>query len=43
MAKMAADPTTQRWWALCKPMQQPLANREPDEWWAVMEEIFHQD
>lgn len=43
MAKMAADPTTQRWWALCKPMQQPLANRDQDEWWAVMEEIFHQD
>lgn len=43
MAKMAADPTTQKWWALCKPCQQPLNNRAPDEWWADMEEVFHQD
>ena len=43
MAKMAADPTTQRWWAFCKPCQKPLANRAPDEWWASMEEVFHAD
>jgi len=43
MAKMAADPTTQRWWAACKPCQQPLADRAPDEWWSTMEEVFHQD
>lgn len=43
MATMAADAATQRWWALCKPMQQPLATRDRDEWWAAMEEIFHQD
>jgi L-rhamnose mutarotase len=43
MAKMAADPTTQKWWAVCKPCQQPLANRAPDEWWADMEEVFHVD
>ncbi len=42
-AKMAADPTTQKWWALCKPCQQPLKNRTPDEWWAGMEEVFHAD
>lgn len=41
MAKMAADPTTQKWWDLCKPCQQPLANRGPGEWWADMEEVFH--
>jgi L-rhamnose mutarotase len=41
MAKMAADPVTQRWWALCKPMQKPLANRAPDEWWTMMDEVFH--
>jgi L-rhamnose mutarotase len=41
MAKMAADPATQKWWALCQPCQQPLANRAPDEWWAEMEEVFH--
>jgi len=41
MARMAADPVTQQWWAVCKPCQQPLANREPDEWWSNMEEVFH--
>ncbi len=43
MAKMAADPTTQKWWAVCKPCQQPLESHAPDEWWANMEEIFHLD
>lgn len=43
MAKMAADSTTQRWWALCKPCQKPLNNRAPEEWWSGMEEIFHAD
>jgi L-rhamnose mutarotase len=43
MAKMAADPTTQKWWAVCKPCQQPLTARRPDEWWAGMEEVFHCD
>ncbi len=43
MAKMAADPTTQRWWAMCKPCQQPLARCAPGEWWAGMEEVFHMD
>ena len=41
MAKMAADPTTQKWWSFCKPCQQPLASRGPEEWWAGMEEVFH--
>ncbi len=43
MAKMAADPVTQRWWALCKPFQQPLTGVSPDAWWAEMEEVFHTD
>jgi L-rhamnose mutarotase len=42
-ARMAADPTTQKWWALCMPCQAPLANRAKGEWWADMEEVFHQD
>lgn len=41
MAKMAADPTTQRWWAVCEPSQDPLPTRAPGEWWANMEEVFH--
>jgi L-rhamnose mutarotase len=43
MAKMAADPTTQKWWDLCKPCQMPLETRKHGEWWANMEEVFHTD
>jgi L-rhamnose mutarotase len=41
MEKMAADPVTQQWWALCQPFQEPLATRAAGEWWANMEEVFH--
>lgn len=43
MTKMAADPTTQEWWSICKPCQEPLETRKKDEWWSDMEEVFHQD
>ena len=43
MARMAADPTTQRWWSVCEPCQQPLETRAPGEWWANREEVFHYD
>jgi L-rhamnose mutarotase len=43
MARMAADPTTQQWWAEIKPLQQPLATRKEGEWWAEMDEVFHLD
>ncbi len=43
MAKMAADPETQRWWAIMKPMQDPIETRGEGEWWAEMEEVFHTD
>jgi L-rhamnose mutarotase len=43
MAKMAADPETQRWWAIMEPMQAPLEGRAEGEWWANMEEVFHMD
>lgn len=43
MAKMAADPETQRWWAVCEPCQVPLDTRSEGEWWASMEEVFHLD
>jgi len=43
MAKMAADPETQRWWDVCMPCQQPLETRAQGEWWATMEEVFHTD
>jgi len=43
MAKMAADPTTQKWWALCEPCQQPVPTREEGEWWHTMDEVFHME
>lgn len=43
MARMAADPKTQEWWALCGPMQKPLDTRSEGEWWAATEEVFHVD
>ena len=43
MAQMAADPETQEWWALCKPMQEPVPDRAEGEWWATMNEVFHTD
>jgi L-rhamnose mutarotase len=43
MAKMAADPKTQQWWAIMIPMQNPRETRGPGEWWAEMEEVFHCD
>uniref|UniRef100_A0A7V3YM93 L-rhamnose mutarotase n=1 Tax=Candidatus Caldatribacterium californiense TaxID=1454726 RepID=A0A7V3YM93_9BACT len=43
MKKMAEDPITQKWWALCKPCQEPLKTRKEGEWWAEMEEVFHLD
>ena len=39
MAKMAADPETQRWWDIMMPMQDPLETRAEGEWWADMEEV----
>lgn len=41
MAKMAADPTTQEWWKVCTPLQDPLPTRADGEWWATMTEVFH--
>jgi len=43
MAKMAEDPTTQRWWDVCKPLQTPVSDRADGEWWAAIPEVFHID
>lgn len=43
MAKMAADPMTQKWWDIMMPMQQPVETRAEGEWWANMDEVFHTD
>jgi L-rhamnose mutarotase len=43
MAKMAADPTTRKWWKETDPCQFPIPVRAPGEKWAAMEEVFHLD
>lgn len=43
IARMASDPVTQQWWKLTDPCQEPLETRAEGEWWASMEEVFHQD
>ncbi|MCC6694481.1 MAG: L-rhamnose mutarotase [Candidatus Hydrogenedentes bacterium] len=43
MAKMAADPMTQKWWKETDPCQFPVKNRAEGEKWAAMEEVFHSD
>lgn len=41
LAAMAADPTTQTWWEVCGPLQRPVEDRAPGEWWKTLPEIFH--
>jgi L-rhamnose mutarotase len=43
MARMAADPKTREWWTYTDPMQEPVPERAPGEWWAAMKEVFHTD
>ncbi|MFE3264987.1 MULTISPECIES: L-rhamnose mutarotase [unclassified Streptomyces] len=42
-AAIATDPTSQRWWALTDPCQQPLDTAVDGQLWASAEEIFHLD
>ena len=43
MARMEADPETQRWWVEVGPMQLPLESRAEGERWANATEVFHYD
>ena len=43
MARMAADPATQKWWEINEPLQRPVVDRKAGEWWASIPEIFHTD
>jgi L-rhamnose mutarotase len=43
MARIAADPETQRWWRLTDAMQEPYPQREPGSWWLTLPEVFHTD
>lgn len=41
LAAMAEDIHTQNWWKLTDPMQEPLPDRAPDEWWSVLKSEIH--
>lgn len=41
MRAIADDPTTERWWQLTDPCQEPVATAAEGEWWAPTEEVFH--
>lgn len=41
MARMAADPETQRWWKETDPCQSAIPTRGEREFWSRMEEVFH--
>jgi L-rhamnose mutarotase len=43
MQKMAADSTTQEWWKLTDPCQEPIPSAKEGEKWVDMEEIYHLD
>lgn len=43
METLANAPRMQEWWGITKAMQIPLETRAEGEWWANMEEVFHQD
>jgi L-rhamnose mutarotase len=43
MARMAADPETQRWWKETDPCQTPIPTRLDKEFWSRMDEVFHAD
>jgi len=43
MRAMAADPETQRWWALMEPMQEQWPGASAGEWWSTLPEVFHAD
>lgn len=43
MEKMKTFPEVQRWWKETDPCQKPVETAAEGEWWAPMEEVFHQD
>ena len=43
MAKIAADPETQRWWKETDPCQIRLPGTPDGKWWMPIPEVFHTD
>jgi L-rhamnose mutarotase len=42
-ARIAADPQTQRWWALTDPCQESVAEEGSGSGWAPMRQVWHLD
>jgi L-rhamnose mutarotase len=40
MQKIGKDKTTQEWWTLTDPMQEPIEARKEGGWWTEIEEIY---
>ena len=43
MARIKNHPDSQKWYEVMEPMQIPLPDREPDEWWSLMEPVFYME
>lgn len=43
MARMAADPLTQKWWKETDPCQYAVPLHGDKEWWSRLAEVFHTD
>ena len=43
MQALARAPRMREWWDLMAAMQIPHPARQQGEWWANMDEVFHQD
>jgi len=43
MKRMAVDPTTQEWWAVCTPCLEPVPDKSHNTWRDEMTEVFHLD
>jgi L-rhamnose mutarotase len=43
MKTIGVNPKVKEWLKLTDPCQQPFPDRKPGEWWASMEEVFHQE
>ena len=41
LARIAADPETQRWWAFTDPCQESVADPGSGDWWKPLPEVWH--
>lgn len=43
MRRLGEAAAMREWWKVTDPMQEPFETRNPGEWWAEMEPVFHLD